>query len=290
MAICHQAAGTTHTHGYGKAMLFLLSTQTADGAFGESLVQSKRAEGDPAGTASHDDGRSACPARSRSPLLKGTLPGWPGKRGGPGAGTEAPRTSPRMRFRPPGVLKTGDGPRHPHVAPDEDPGGTWMLRAGRLLRYPHRETGSRGPPITNPHSTGVQHEGSAHDPPARSSRRPDPPGFPAARVPARTRRPRRSECGPGRTLPGTSSPTARDAEFGYSTATAGDVDGDGFSDVVRRDGGTSRIPSTGKAPLTCIAPSMVSPRPSGSCPMTRPGSSRAARIRRSGARSQARGT
>jgi len=81
MAICHQAAGTTHTHGYGEAMLFLLSTQTADGAFGESLVQSNVPREIRLGRLHTMMVALHALLGHEALLLKGTLPGWPGQEG-----------------------------------------------------------------------------------------------------------------------------------------------------------------------------------------------------------------
>ena len=47
-------------------------------------------------------------------------------------------------------------------------------------------------------------------------------------------------------------PDSADAEFGYSTATAGDVDGDGFSDVVRRDGAPLESRALGRRRLRVL--------------------------------------
>lgn len=41
VSICHQVAGTTSTYGYGEGLRFLVETQSAEGTFGESKVDSQ---------------------------------------------------------------------------------------------------------------------------------------------------------------------------------------------------------------------------------------------------------
>jgi hypothetical protein len=77
IAICHQAAGTTGTYGYGEGVRYLVELQAEDGTFGESRVESKLPVDIRLGYLHTTMVTLHALLGHEALLQKGTLPGWP---------------------------------------------------------------------------------------------------------------------------------------------------------------------------------------------------------------------
>ena len=80
IAICHQAAGTTGTYGYGEGLRYLLTKQTPDGGFGESNLKSDDPYDIRLGRLHTMMVALHALLGHEALLQKGALPGWPALR------------------------------------------------------------------------------------------------------------------------------------------------------------------------------------------------------------------